>query len=354
MLLIAQWLKIWLWFLCSHSYFLSSGAAVNLTLVTPEKAIKLAANDFFRHKLAKDGWGTLIWQRAVWKKKKGVMIPVSSDLQYVSCLPAVRVWPCSKRCWRVAVLACARLLSPRLWRCSRYSFKMLADLVSGKANVSLTHSNHQTAYSTLIHSSPSSGPAAKTSHDVSGEAGGHQHHAQPHLHLRHRRVGTASRVGHSDRQGASPNAGHPGALQRPGGDADEVKLKRALSIFFFLLFPFFFFYYNPFTRLPRAIFICPVQISSRDVPFSVVYFPLFAHLNNLGKPNPEGSSPFYWAFLSGCAAGSSAAVAVNPCDGEYSKTWITREPSVVVKQGRSKYIKMERMKWISEGFFFFF
>lgn len=68
------------------------------------------------------------------------MIPVSSDLQYVSCLPAVRVWPCSKRCWRVAVLACARLLSPRLWRCSRYSFKMLADLVSGKANVSLTHS----------------------------------------------------------------------------------------------------------------------------------------------------------------------------------------------------------------------
>jgi len=31
------------------------GAAVNLTLVTPEKAIKLAANDFFRHQLSKDG-----------------------------------------------------------------------------------------------------------------------------------------------------------------------------------------------------------------------------------------------------------------------------------------------------------
>uniref|UniRef100_G3VB71 Solute carrier family 25 member 22 n=1 Tax=Sarcophilus harrisii TaxID=9305 RepID=G3VB71_SARHA len=31
------------------------GAAVNLTLVTPEKAIKLAANDFFRHHLSKDG-----------------------------------------------------------------------------------------------------------------------------------------------------------------------------------------------------------------------------------------------------------------------------------------------------------
>lgn len=33
-----------------------AGAAVNLTLVTPEKAIKLAANDFFRHRLCKDGW----------------------------------------------------------------------------------------------------------------------------------------------------------------------------------------------------------------------------------------------------------------------------------------------------------
>ncbi|XP_064785619.1 mitochondrial glutamate carrier 1-like isoform X2 [Oncorhynchus masou masou] len=31
------------------------GAAVNLTLVTPENAIKLAANDIFRQKLSKDG-----------------------------------------------------------------------------------------------------------------------------------------------------------------------------------------------------------------------------------------------------------------------------------------------------------
>uniref|UniRef100_A0A4X2M0K7 Solute carrier family 25 member 18 n=1 Tax=Vombatus ursinus TaxID=29139 RepID=A0A4X2M0K7_VOMUR len=31
------------------------GAAVNLTLVTPEKAIKLAANDFFREQLLQDG-----------------------------------------------------------------------------------------------------------------------------------------------------------------------------------------------------------------------------------------------------------------------------------------------------------
>ncbi|XP_069547163.1 solute carrier family 25 member 55a isoform X2 [Brachyistius frenatus] len=52
----------------------------------------------------------------------------------------------------------------------------------------------------------------------------------------------------------------------------------------------------------------------RDVPFSIIYFPLFANLNRLGKPSPEKPSPFFWAFLSGCAAGSVAAVAVNPCD----------------------------------------
>ncbi|XP_061075183.1 mitochondrial glutamate carrier 1-like isoform X2 [Conger conger] len=52
----------------------------------------------------------------------------------------------------------------------------------------------------------------------------------------------------------------------------------------------------------------------RDVPFSIVYFPLFANLNRLGADSPNGSAPFYWSFLSGCAAGSFAAVVVNPCD----------------------------------------
>ena len=37
----------------SEGYFgMYRGAAANLTLVTPEKAIKLVGNDFFRHKLA--------------------------------------------------------------------------------------------------------------------------------------------------------------------------------------------------------------------------------------------------------------------------------------------------------------
>lgn len=55
-------LFLFFFFFIVHSFFHSvlfifPGAAVNLTLVTPEKAIKLAANDFFRHHLSKDGWG---------------------------------------------------------------------------------------------------------------------------------------------------------------------------------------------------------------------------------------------------------------------------------------------------------
>ncbi|XP_064878270.1 mitochondrial glutamate carrier 1-like isoform X1 [Oncorhynchus nerka] len=52
----------------------------------------------------------------------------------------------------------------------------------------------------------------------------------------------------------------------------------------------------------------------RDVPFSIIYFPLFANLNDLGKRGAEGPAPFYVSFLAGCLAGSTAAVAVNPVD----------------------------------------
>ncbi|KAF4533466.1 hypothetical protein B566_EDAN001195 [Ephemera danica] len=54
----------------------------------------------------------------------------------------------------------------------------------------------------------------------------------------------------------------------------------------------------------------------RDVSFSVVYFPLFARLNSLGprKKDGSGEAVFWCSFLSGCTAGSVAAVTVNPFD----------------------------------------
>ncbi|CAI9729424.1 mitochondrial glutamate carrier 1-like [Octopus vulgaris] len=53
----------------------------------------------------------------------------------------------------------------------------------------------------------------------------------------------------------------------------------------------------------------------RDVTFSAIYFPLFAHLNALGKRR-EGSDQavFYHSFFSGCAAGCIASFSVNPFD----------------------------------------
>lgn len=57
-------------------------------------------------------------------------------------------------------------------------------------------------------------------------------------------------------------------------------------------------------------------LSHRDIPFSIVYFPLFANLNNLGFDELAGKASFAHSFMSGCAAGSIAAVAVTPLDGK--------------------------------------
>ena len=65
--------------------------------------------------------------------------------------------------------------------------------------------------------------------------------------------------------------------------------------------------------ISTAVYLTPF---SRDMPFSMVYFPLFAHLHQLGRHSPEDPAvPFYWSFVSGCLAGSIAAVTVSPCDG---------------------------------------
>lgn len=52
----------------------------------------------------------------------------------------------------------------------------------------------------------------------------------------------------------------------------------------------------------------------RDVTFSLIYFPLFANLNNLGPKRKSGESVFWVSFISGCFSGAFAAVAVNPID----------------------------------------
>lgn len=62
------------------------GAAVNLTLVTPEKAIKLAANDLFRQLLMEDGYGRVGWDISP-SQHAHVLEGNSSRTAHVCCLP---------------------------------------------------------------------------------------------------------------------------------------------------------------------------------------------------------------------------------------------------------------------------
>lgn len=53
---------------------------------------------------------------------------------------------------------------------------------------------------------------------------------------------------------------------------------------------------------------------ARDIPFSVIYFPLFAHLNALGFAEGTEKASFQHSFVAGCLAACTASVAVNPVD----------------------------------------
>lgn len=80
-------------------------------------------------------------------------------------------------------------------------------------------------------------------------------------------------------------------------------------------------FYSPSHSLPRLSFpLTALQtMLCRDVPFSMIYFPLFANLNALGQDgvgSVHTQSPFWQSFLAGGGAGSVAAVAVTPLDGE--------------------------------------
>nr|XP_023015906.1 mitochondrial glutamate carrier 1-like [Leptinotarsa decemlineata] len=54
----------------------------------------------------------------------------------------------------------------------------------------------------------------------------------------------------------------------------------------------------------------------RDVSFSVMYFPLFATLNDMGPRKQDGSGEaiFWWTFLSGLLGGAATGLAVTPMD----------------------------------------
>ncbi|KAA0724682.1 Mitochondrial glutamate carrier 1 [Triplophysa tibetana] len=180
----------------SEGYFgMYRGAAVNLTLVTPEKAIKLAANDFFRHHLSKDG------QKLT-------------------------------------------LLREMLAGCGAGTCQVIVTTPMEMLKIQLQDAGRIAAQRKLM-------PQTET----------------------------------------------------PGGPV-EVKSRTAMQLTRELLKE------KGIAGLYKGLGATLL----RDVPFSVIYFPLFANLNDLGKREADGPAPFYVSFVSGCVAGSTAAVAVNPVD----------------------------------------
>ncbi|KAJ8251991.1 hypothetical protein COCON_G00213030 [Conger conger] len=182
----------------SEGYFgMYRGAAVNLTLVTPEKAIKLAANDFFRHHFSKDG------QKLT-------------------------------------------LLKEMLAGCGAGTCQVIVTTPMEMLKIQLQDAGRIEAQRKLMPQTVSSGP------------------------------------------GAPVEVKSPTAMQLT---RDLLKSKGIAGLY---------------KGLGATLL--------RDVPFSIIYFPLFANLNNLGRRGAEGTAPFYVSFASGCIAGSTAAVAVNPVD----------------------------------------
>ncbi|XP_020796335.1 solute carrier family 25 member 55a [Boleophthalmus pectinirostris] len=196
----------------TEGYFgMYRGAAVNLTLVTPEKAIKLAANDFFRHHLANDGKGLTVLKEMM--------------------------AGCGAGMCQVIVTTPMEMLKIQLQDAGRIAAQQQKPVMMAPVKLGTTN--------TLLSRSYNSGTVVTAPRAVS-----------------------ATQIAKE-------------LLQTQGIQGLYKGLGATLM---------------------------------RDVPFSIVYFPLFANLNRLGRPSAEESSPFYWAFLSGCVAGSCAAVAVNPCD----------------------------------------
>uniref|UniRef100_A0A9L0SKL0 Mitochondrial glutamate carrier 1 n=1 Tax=Equus caballus TaxID=9796 RepID=A0A9L0SKL0_HORSE len=225
----------------SEGYFgMYRGAAVNLTLVTPEKAIKLAANDFFRYHLSKDGQKLTLFKEML--------------------------AGCGAGTCQVIVTTPMEMLKIQLQDAGR-----IGESVEGEsAGVGTTDGSLPPL---CCWEGEPTGPSP-----FSPAAQKKILAAQAHL---------------SAQGGAQPSVETP-AAPRP----TAMQLTRDLLR----------------TRGIAGLYKGLGATLLRDVPFSIVYFPLFANLNQLGQPASGEKSPFYVSFLAGCVAGSAAAVAVNPCD----------------------------------------
>ncbi|VTJ60378.1 mitochondrial glutamate carrier 2 isoform X1 [Marmota monax] len=210
------------------------GAAVNLTLVTPEKAIKLAANDFFRQLLMEDGM------------QRNLKMEMLAGCGAGMCQVVVT---CPMEMLKIQLQDAGRLAAP--------------------------------------HQSSTSAPSSSRSY-TTGSASTHK---------------------------------------RPSATLIAWELLRTQGLA------------GLYKGLGATLL--------RDIPFSIIYFPMFANLNNLGVHELTGKASFAHSFMSGCIAGSLAAVAVTPLD--VLKTRIQTLKKGLGEDVYSGIIDCARKLWIQEG-----
>ncbi|KAM4796345.1 mitochondrial glutamate carrier 1-like [Rhinophrynus dorsalis] len=232
----------------SEGYFgMYRGAAVNLTLVTPEKAIKLAANDFFRHHLSKNGTNLTL------------------------------------------------------------SKEMLAGCGAGTCQVIIT-----TPMEMLKIQLQDAGRLASQQKTVTGIQS--LTHGTKHLNA----IPVLTRA---------YNVAPTSVSRKMSATQIASELFRTEGI--------------------RGLYKGLGATLLRDVPFSVIYFPLFSNLNKLGQDSPDDRAPFLHSFVAGCIAGSTAAVAVNPCD--VIKTRLQSLNKGANEETYHGIVDCARKIWIKEG-----
>jgi len=236
------------------------GSGVNLLLITPEKVIKLVANDFFRHRLT-DKNGKLSIQREMLAGGSAglcqIIITTPMELLKISMQDAGRQ-ALTKPTQKYSSVAAAatgnmgNLLTP-----------------SAERNSSIQASSKVVARSMATSTLNPATVATSTMKQMAADA-----------------TATAAKVV------TASAAAKPAQLSATSLALHLVKTKGILGLY----------------KGTGAT-------AMRDVTFSLIYFPLFANLRELGPKHPGTDTvPFYHSFLSGCAAGCVAAVAVNPVD----------------------------------------
>lgn len=240
------------------------GSGVNLLLITPEKVIKLVANDFFRHRLT-DKNGKLSIQREMLAGGSAglcqIVITTPMELLKISMQDAGRQ-AVSKSVPSYSSIPAATAPASA----SGNIVNLLAPSAAGNAGIQT--SSKMVARSMATSTLNPATVAANSMKQMAADA-----------------KANAAKV-------ISTPASKPAQLSATSLALHLVKTKGILGLY----------------KGTGAT-------AMRDVTFSLVYFPLFAHLKDLGPKIPGTNDvPFYHSFVSGCAAGCVAAVAVNPVD----------------------------------------